>query len=382
VTQDHLTKTVIKQWCLQFEHLTIIVKVLRYHWSYFNLLQCLGSVLRDTGATAKNSDQTVMRQWCNSDAFDLSNFMSYFILLQCLGGLISDTRPFDKNSDQTVMRQWSNSDVKVMEQWFLWFDFFNIISKFWDDIDHNFSFCNAFEVWLFICWWHKTIWQKQWSNSDETVMEQWCNSDANDFIFKLLRCQWSYFEVWLCILWWHKTFWQTQWSNSDATVMQQWCLLILALLCHLHSFEMLSLILYPVAMPWGCVWKIVSKHWWDSDGTVMEQWCNSDGTVMPLIWALSHYFQAFEMSLIIFYPFAMPWECVWRHKTFWQKQWRNSDATVIEQWLNSDAFDLSFLMLISRFLDVMDHIISFNNALEVWLLIWWWNKTFWQKTVM
>jgi hypothetical protein len=79
VTQDLLTKTIIKQL-----------------W---------------------DSDQTVMTQWSNSDAFDLSNFVSYFILLQCLGGVISDTRPFDKNSDQTVMRQWRDSDVTVMEQW-------------------------------------------------------------------------------------------------------------------------------------------------------------------------------------------------------------------------------------------------------------------------
>jgi hypothetical protein len=91
VTQDLLTKTIIKQL-----------------W---------------------DSDQTVMTQWSNSDAFDLSNFMSYFILLQCLGGVISDTRPFDKNSDKTVMRQWRDSDVTVMEQWFLWFELFNIISK-------------------------------------------------------------------------------------------------------------------------------------------------------------------------------------------------------------------------------------------------------------
>jgi hypothetical protein len=202
--------------------------------------------------------------------------------------------------------------------------------------------------------------------------------------------------------------------------MKQWCLWF-----HFQAFEISMIIFWSVIMhplvTQDLLTNTVIKQWWNSDATVMpfdfgsfmsfaqfwdviahivsccnalgvclknseqtlmRQWWNSDGTVMPLIWALSHHCQAFEMSLIIFYLFAMPWECVWRHKTFWQKQWQNSDATVIEQWLNSDAFDLSFLMLISRFLDVMDHIISFNNALEVWLLIWWWNKTFWQKTVM
>jgi hypothetical protein len=162
--------------------------------------------------------------------------------------------------------------------------------------------------------------------------------------------------VWLCICWWQKTIWQKQWSNSDETVM--------------------------------------------------EQSCHSAGIVMPSIWAFPCQLQAFEMSLTIFYSFAMPWECVWWHKTFWQKRWSNSDETVMQQWLNSDAFDLSFviifsrfwdaknsdqtvmrqgcnsdafdlsfLILFARFFDVMDHILSFNNALEVWLLIWWWNKT-------
>jgi hypothetical protein len=53
--------------------------------------------------------------------------------------------------------------------------------------------------------------------------------------------------------------------------------------------------------------------------------------------------------------------------------------TVTEQWWNSDAFNLSTFILLSRFWDVIDHILSLNNALEVWLLIWWWNITFWQK---
>jgi hypothetical protein len=51
-------------------------------------------------------------------------------------------------------------------------------------------------VWLCICWWQKTIWQKQWSDSDETVMEQWCNSVFGDT---------SPFD-----------------KNSDQTEMRQW----------------------------------------------------------------------------------------------------------------------------------------------------------------
>jgi hypothetical protein len=66
------------------------------------------------------------------------------------------------------------------------------------------------------------------------------------------------------------------------------------------------------------------------------------------------------------------------------KQWWDIDVTVMQQWSNSDAFelgssdafDLSFLTLFSSFSDVIDQILSFCNALEVWLLIWWWNKTF------
>jgi hypothetical protein len=158
-------------------------------------------------------------------------------------------------------------------------------------------------VWLCICWWHKTIWQKQWSNSNETVMQQWC-----------LWFYFQAFEVWLCFLWWHKTFWQTQWSNSDATVM---------------PFDFGSFISF--ARFWDVIDRIVScckalgvclKN---SDQTVIRQWWNSDQTVMPLIWAFYYYCQGFEMSWIIFYPFAMPWECVWWDKTFWQKQWSNSD---------------------------------------------------------
>jgi hypothetical protein len=64
-------------------------------------------------------------------------------------------------------------------------------------------------------------------------------------------------------------------------------------------------------------------------------------------------------------------------------EWQNSDQTdvkqMMRQWCNSDAFDLGIFMSIASFRDVIDPILSFCNALEEWLLIWWWNKTFWQK---
>jgi hypothetical protein len=62
---------------LWIELFIILVKLLRWHWSYFILLQCLGSVFGHTRLFDKNSDQTVMRQWWNSDAFDLSSSISF-----------------------------------------------------------------------------------------------------------------------------------------------------------------------------------------------------------------------------------------------------------------------------------------------------------------
>jgi hypothetical protein len=115
-----------------------------------------------------------MQQWSNSDAFDLSKFMSFSRLwdvidhflsfckvLECYFESAGDTRPFDKNSDVTVMRQWWNSDATVMPpNWALLCHF------------------QAFETPWGCDKWHKTFWQKQWSNSDETVIEQLCDSDG------------------------------------------------------------------------------------------------------------------------------------------------------------------------------------------------------------
>jgi hypothetical protein len=286
-------------------------------------------------------------------------FYPFAMYLKCDYSSAGDTRPFDNKSDKTVTRQWWNSDATVMP--------LISFSSFWDVNDHYFPFAMILKC-DYASFGDTRPFDK---HSDQTVMLQWC--------------------------------------NRDATVMQQWCRLISALLCHLHGFEMLLIVFHLVAMPWGCVWKTVIKQWsnsdetvmwqwwnsdafdlsfitlfssfWDvidhilsfcnalgvclvtkdpltktvnnSDATVMQQWCNSDGSVMPLIWALSHYFQAFEMSLIIIYPFAMPWECVWWHKTIWKnsdqtvmRQWWNSDATVIEQWcLWFEQFDVTYKLL-------------------------------------
>jgi hypothetical protein len=60
------------------------------------------------------------------------------------------------------------------------------------------------------------------------------------------------------------------------------------------------------------------------------------------------------MSFIIFYPFAMHLKCDYASAGY-----------------TSDAFDLGIFMSIASFRDVIDPILSFCNALEVWLLIWW-----------
>jgi hypothetical protein len=150
----------MEQWCLWFLLCTDVLKVLRCNWSYFILLQCLGTLVIDLVVTQDLLRKTVMEQWWNSDAYELSSFLLFW--------------------------------------------------RFWDVIDHILSFCNVLEVLYLI----------------------WC---------------------------WHKTYCQ--------------------------------------------------KQWWNSDGIVMRQWWDSDETVMPMIWALLCCFEGFEMSLIIFYPFAMPWKC-------------------------------------------------------------------------
>jgi hypothetical protein len=85
--------------------------------------------------------------------------------------------------------------------------------------------------------------------------------------------------------------------------------------------------------------------------------------VMPMIWALLCCFEGFEMSLIIFYPFTMPWKCGnWSggdtrptaNKVM--EQWWDSDETVMKQWWKSDAYGLSSFMLFWRFWDVIEHI--------------------------
>jgi hypothetical protein len=142
----------------------------------------------------------------------------------------------------------------------------------------------------------------------------------------------------------------------------------------------MSLIMfYPFAMPWDCVWwhkTIWQKQWSNSDETVMHQWRDSDGTVMPLIWEILCHILSFCNALGV---------CLVKQdhltKTV-NKQWCHSEQTVIQQWSNNDAYDLSSFMSFWRFWDVVDHILAFHNALEVWLCIYWWHKTIWQKIVI
>jgi hypothetical protein len=145
-------------------------------------------------------------------------------------------------------------------------------------------------------------------NSDQTVMQQWC-------------------------------------LNSDATVIQQSCLWFGPFFC---DFDLGS------SMSFSSFWDVIDYilSFCNALGvclvtqdlltkTVTEQWCNSDRTVMPSIWAFHYYLQGFEMSLIIFYPFAMPWDWVCDTSPFD----KNSNLTVWGQWWNSDVTVMEQLCL-------------------------------------
>jgi hypothetical protein len=218
-----------------------------------------------------------------------------------------------------VMAKWCNSDRTVMR-----FDLSVIMtfSSFWDGIDHILSFGNALGVCLVTQdYLTKTV-IKQWWDSDAPVMRQWWNSDAFD-------------------------------------------------LSHFQGFATSLIISYPFAMHLKCDYAsagCTTPAAKNSVQTVMEQWCNSDATTVMRQWYNSHafdsssflclWFRLFNVvfkllrchwsyfiilkclgsvSMIIFYPFGMPWGCDKWHKTFWQKQWSNSDETVIKQLCDSDG---------------------------------------------
>jgi hypothetical protein len=286
--------------------------------------------------------------------------------------VFGDTRPFERkqwsNSDETVMEQWCNSDASELSS-------FMSFSSFWDVMDSILSFCHALEVLLLIWWWHKTYCQKQWWDIDETLMRQWWNSDAtvmllNKSLSNLMSLA-SFWDVIDHFLSFNNTL-EVWLLSSDQTVMRQWWICdatvmpsIWANLCDLQGSDMSSIIFYPFAMPGGCVWwhktsdETVMEQWWDSDQTMMplilalydnfklprNHWSNFIlqqclATVMPSICAILCDMQGSDMSLIIFYPFAMPWRCVWWHKT--------SDETVMEQWWGSDQ---TMMPLISALYD-------------------------------
>jgi hypothetical protein len=191
----------------------------------------------DTRLFDKNSDQTVMRQWCNSDAFSLSTFLTFAMfwdVIDCIISFINALGAFHKNSVETVMEQWCNSDRTVMP--LIWAPFMSF-SSFSSVIDHISSFHSTLGECLLIWWWNKTFWQKQWSNSDETVMRQWSNSDAFDLgSFMSFARFWDVIDHILIFcnalgcVWWHKTIWKKtvikKWWDSDGTVIviEQWCI--------------------------------------------------------------------------------------------------------------------------------------------------------------
>jgi hypothetical protein len=74
----------------------------------------------------------------------------------------------------------------------------------------------------------------------------------------------------------------------------------------------------------------------------MQQWSNSDA------WDLSSFMYFFSIWDVIDHIFSF---C--------------NALKVLQQWWNSDAFDLSSFMSFPSFWDVSDHILSFCNALGV-----------------
>jgi hypothetical protein len=208
-------------------------------WSFFILLECLGGVISDTRPFDKNSDQTVMRQWSNSYVtvmeqvflwFELFNTFSkvlrwhwsYFILLQCIWSVIIHLLVTQDHLTIKVIKQWRDSDGTVMQQWCLWFHFqafemsmiiIFLLQWFWSVIMHPLVTQDLLTNTVI----------KQWCYSDVTEMQQWCNSDAFWFrlfyvICTVLRCYWSYFILLQCL----GGVFEKQWSNSDQTVMRQW----------------------------------------------------------------------------------------------------------------------------------------------------------------
>jgi hypothetical protein len=163
--------------------------------------------------------------------------------------------------------------------------------------------------------------QKLWSNSDQTVMRQWCNSEAFDccqgFEMSLIMF-YPFVMPWNCV-WWHKTFWQKQWWDSDETVME--------------GFEMSLILLFSFAMQLKCDYasaRDTRPFENNSDLTVMRQWCNSDRTVMPLIWRNLCHWSVFNLL-----------QCVGNVIMHLLVTQDHLTKTVIKQWSNSDAYNLS-----------------------------------------
>jgi hypothetical protein len=121
--------TVTEQWCIWFELFNVFIKLLIVIDHILSFCNALGVCLLTQDLLTKtvikqmsNSDKTVMQQWSKQWClwFDLQGFkmtlMKFYpfaMHLKCDYASAGDKRPFDKNSDQTVLRQWWNSDATV-----------------------------------------------------------------------------------------------------------------------------------------------------------------------------------------------------------------------------------------------------------------------------
>jgi hypothetical protein len=158
---------VMEQWCLWFRLFYVIFKLLRYHWSYSVLLQFIGSVILHLLVTQDHLTKIVIKQWwdsddilffCNALGVSCSRFWDVidhmpsfcnafeviFKVLRFHWSILLFCNAYEvwlclcwwhktilqlqwSNSDETVMEQWSNSDETVMQQWCLRFELFYVI---------------------------------------------------------------------------------------------------------------------------------------------------------------------------------------------------------------------------------------------------------------
>jgi hypothetical protein len=130
-----------------------------------------------------------------------------------------ETRPFENNSDLTVTRQWCNSDRTVMPLIWVNLCVFTVVRCHWS-VFILLQGVGSVILNLLVTQDHLTkTMNKQWWDSDATVMQQWCLwFKLFNIIFKPFRCHWSNFILWHCL---GSVFGETRPfdKNSNATVM-------------------------------------------------------------------------------------------------------------------------------------------------------------------